>query len=114
MQARAKKWKVVKTNTILGLPPDEDSFCQYLLLANYQAKVWDHFEFASAPVDPQHNGYTFNGQYLPLVCYTKVACPDVPENLNADESNSDSECDFDESSDEDLCQSNETSDGNED
>ena len=36
------------------------------------------------------------------MCHTKVACPDVPENLNADESNSDSECDFDESSDEDM------------
>ena len=29
--ARAKKWKAMRTKTILGFPPDEDSFLQHFL-----------------------------------------------------------------------------------
>ena len=45
------------------------------------------------------------------MCHTKVARPNVLQNLNADEINSDFESDSDESRDEDLCQSDETNDG---
>ena len=34
-QARSKKWKAMKNKTTLRLPPDEDSFVQHLLRANY-------------------------------------------------------------------------------
>ena len=34
-QARVTKWRSMKNKTTLGLPPDEDSFCQHLLRANY-------------------------------------------------------------------------------
>lgn len=104
----------MKTKTTLELSLDEDSFRQHLLRANYQAKIWYDFESSSAPEDPQHYGYTFNGQYLLPLCHTKVACPNVLQNVNADESNSDSESNSDDSSNEDLCQSDETDDGNED
>ena len=57
MQARAKKWKAMKTKTTLGLTQDEDSFCQHLLLASYQAKIWYSFESASALEDPLHNDF---------------------------------------------------------
>ena len=46
---------------VQGLPPDEDSFHQHLLRANYQAKIWYNSESASAPEDSQHYGYS--GQY---------------------------------------------------
>ena len=86
----------------------------YRQSVNYQAKIWYDFESSSAPEDPQHYGYTFNGQYLLPLCHTKVACPNVLQNVNADESNSDSESNSDDSSNEDLCQSDETDDDNED
>ena len=103
-QAKAKKLKAMTAKGTLELPPDKDSIRQHLLRAIYQAKTWHDVESASAPEDLQHYGYTFNGQYLLSVCHTKLACPDVLQNLNADESNSDSGSDSD-SSDEDLCQS---------
>ena len=97
VQARANKWKVMKTKTALGLTRDEDSFRQHLLWASYQAKIWCDFESASAPEDPQHNEFdcvTFNGKYLLPAC-------NVLQNLNTDESNSDSESDSDESDNSD-------------
>ena len=41
------------------------------------------------------------------MCHAKVARPDVLQNLNTDESNSDSERNSDESNDEDLCKRDE-------
>ena len=57
VEARSKKWKAMKTKTTLGLTEDEDSFCQHLLLASYQAKIWYSFESASALEDPLHNDF---------------------------------------------------------
>lgn len=107
-QARAKKWKSMKNKTTLGLPPDEDTFRQHLLRANYQAKIWYDFEKPSAPADPQQHGYSYNGQHLSPVCHTKIACPDVlpsPESEESDVEDSDeSFSDFEqyESSDDDM------------
>ena len=109
VQARAKKWKAMKTKTAFWLTRDEDSFRQHLLRAIYQAKIWCDFESALAPEHPQHNKFdcvTFNGKYLLPVCH-------VLQNLNIDESNSDSESNSDESSNEDLCQRDETDDDDE-
>ena len=48
------------------------------------------------------------------MCHVKVARPDLLQNLNTDESNSDSERNSNESNDEDLCKRNENDDGNKD
>ena len=48
-QARGKKWKAMKNKTTLRLPPDEDSFEQHLLRANYQAQIWYNFANSDAP-----------------------------------------------------------------
>ena len=47
------------------------------------------------------------------MCDAKAVHPDVLQNLNTDESNSDSEKNFNEYNDEDLCQSDETDDDGE-
>ena len=104
----------MKTKTTLGFLPEEDSFRQHFLCANYQAKICSDFESTSSPEDPQRCGSTFQGQYLLPVCHVKVARPDLLQNLNTDESNSDSERNSNESNDEDLCKRNENDDGNKD
>lgn len=103
-QARATKWRSMKNKTTLGLPPDEDSFCQHLLRANYQAKVWYDFKSPSAPADPQQHGYTFDGQYLLPVCHTNIACPDILRTIEAKESDFDigSDANSDVDSDDDV------------
>ena len=59
-QARSKKWKAMKNKTTLRLPPDEDSFEQHLLRANYQAQIWYNFA-NSDPSNPQDHGYKQEG-----------------------------------------------------
>ena len=68
-QARAAKWRSMKNKTTLGLPPDEDSFRQHLLRANYQAKVWYDFKSPSAPEDPQRHCYTMANYIHGCICH---------------------------------------------
>ena len=96
-QARSKKWKAMKNKTALRLPPDEYSFEQHLLRANYQAQIWYNFANPDAPSNPLDYGYTQEGLLVLQTLRTKEAWPISLRDLVHDET---FESDDDESNDE--------------
>ena len=65
----------MKNKTTLQLPPDEDSFYQHMLPANYQAKIWYEFISPSCPSSLLSHGYATDGQLLLPVQFTTNASP---------------------------------------
>ena len=108
-EARAKMWRGTKNKTTLRLPPDEDSFIQHLLRANYQAKIWCEFGIPDGPQNPLDHGYKLDGLLVLPNPHTKEACPSslrdfvleaTPE-TESDSSSDDETSDYNSSSDED-------------
>ena len=84
-QARTKKWKQMKNKTTLLLCPDEDSFYQHMLHANYQAKIWHDFSSPACPPSPLNHGYAIYGQILLPVQYTTNASPEFSSQLRIED-----------------------------
>ena len=107
-QARSKKWKAMKNKTTLRLSPNEDSFKQHLLRANYQAEIWYNFANPDASSNPLDHGYTQGLLVIPTP-HTKEACPNSPRDLVHDET---FESDNDKSDDDgdSLCYSSSSDD----
>ena len=80
-QARAKKCKQMKNKRTSRLLPDEDSFYQQMLRANYQAKIWYDFTYAACPPSPLNHGFAIDGQLLLPVQYTTDSCPEFLNQL---------------------------------
>ena len=80
-QARAKKCKQMKNKRTLRLLPDEDSFYQQMLRANYQAKIWYDFTYPACPSSPLNHGFAIDGRLLLPVKYTTDSCPEFLNQL---------------------------------
>ena len=108
-QARSKKWKAMKNKTTLRLPPDEDSFKQHLLRANYQAQIWYIFANPDAPSMSLDHGYRQECLLVLPTPHTKEACPNSLRRLVNDET---FESDDDKSNDDgdSLCYSSSSDD----
>ena len=63
-EARPTKWRSMK-NITFRLSPDGDSFVQYLLWANYQARTWYNFKTPDGSPNPLHYGYFQEASLIP-------------------------------------------------
>ena len=92
----------MKNKTTLRLPPDEDSFEQHLLRANYQAQIWYNFVNPDALSNPLDHGCTQENLLVLPTPHTKEACPNLPRDWGHDET-FESDDDGSNDDDESLC-----------
>ena len=106
--ARAAKWKKQKKNSLMRLPPDEDSLQQHIKRANFLAYVQRHPDLRGHPSPIGHGWELVNGCCRP-VRHTKPALPlslpplqdDCDSDSEAD-SNSEADCDCEADSDSEV------------
>ena len=91
-EARAAKWKTLKSKSFARLPPDEDSLRQHCLRANYLAYLVRHPTIKQHPSPLEHGWVLIDGHCRPV----RHTLPALPTHLpviqiekNTDESEDD-------------------------
>jgi len=88
-EARAAKWKNMKSRSFIRLPPDSDSLHQHCLRANYLAYLVRHPSLKHHPSPIGHGWELVNGRCRP-VRHTRPALPmHLPAPRPAEESERD-------------------------